>query len=216
MRQNNQKLILISVIIVIIAGLMGALSVVAEGIGITSGKIFATSLSILIYGITATICMVVMSKQETYVLGLVGIFVSICGFVLTMVMIIGSVLDEVLAKMDGVMFVVSVALAHISLLYHFNMQNKYAFYARIAASVFISLFTFLLIFLIFEPFSTMSGWFYDQSILKIMFACFILDLTATLLVPLCNRLEVAQPPEELLFSDEPEKANEGDMRDISV
>jgi hypothetical protein len=215
MRQNNQKLIIASVIIVIIAGLMGALSVIAEGIGITSGKIVATSLSILIYGITAAICMVGMSKQETFTLGLVGVFVSICGFLLSMIMIIASDLNEVLAKMAGVMFVVAVALAHISLLYHFTMQNKYAVFARIAASIFISLFSFLLIFLIFEPFSSMSSFFFDQSMLKIMFACFILDLTATLLVPLCNRLEVPQPT-ELLFSDDPGQTSEGTINDITV
>jgi len=216
MQVNNQKLILTSVIIVIIAGVFGALSVIAEGIGVTSGKIFACCLFLLIFGILATICMVVMRKPELFTLGMVGVFVSIAGFALTFLMIVANIFDEVLLKMTGVLFVVAIALAHISLLYHFNLQNKYAVYARITACIFISLFTFLLILRIFEPLSSMTSMFLDQSMLKIMVACFILDLAATLLVPLCNRLEIQQPIEELQFTDEKEGTGESEVKDITV
>jgi hypothetical protein len=76
--------------------------------------------------------------------------------------------DEGLLKLGFALFILSIALAHISLLHYFNLQNKYAFYARITASIAISLFSLLLIMRIFEPFMGVSSLVYNQSTLKML------------------------------------------------
>ena len=91
MDQNNQQLIKASVVIVIITGLIGALSIVADGIGATSGKIFSLCLSLILYGITATISMVVTRKPEYKILGTAGMIVSGLGFLLLAIIILGEV-----------------------------------------------------------------------------------------------------------------------------
>ena len=55
MLQNNQQFIKVSVIVVIIAGLLGALAVMSSGIGLENAKMISISLVLIIYGITATI-----------------------------------------------------------------------------------------------------------------------------------------------------------------
>jgi hypothetical protein len=59
MLQNNQQFIKVSIIVVIIAGLLGALAALSSGITLANGKMISICLLLIIYGITATICMVV-------------------------------------------------------------------------------------------------------------------------------------------------------------
>ncbi len=192
MNPQHPQWIRTSVVIVIIAGLFGAFSVISEGIGLTSGKIFALSFSLIFFGITAAIPMVITRKPECRALGMAGMAVSGVAFLLVALLILGEIGNEVLLKFTFSLFIASIALAHISLLYYFNLRNKYAHYARTSATVFITLFSFLLIVRIFEPFPGLNALAYNQSTLKMLVASLVLDLAATLLVPLCNRLQPDQ------------------------
>jgi len=208
MFQNNQQFIKVSVIVVIIAGLLGALAVISSGIGLENAKMISISLILIIYGITATICMVVTSKPAYKTLGTAGMIVSGIAFLLTLIMIIGEIGNEELLKGSFAFFIASVALAHICLLHHFNLQNKYALYARITATAAIAIFSFLIIIRIFEPFLSLTALVYNQSILKIILASLIIDLAATLLVPLCNRLKMNEPAGQSTIPPEPPAVHE--------
>lgn len=197
MNQNNPQVIKAAVIVVIVAGLLGALTIMTEGIGIGSAKIFAICLALIIYGITATICMVVTRKPECRSLGNAGMVVSASAFLLVFIITVGEVGDEGLLKFAFALFIASIALAHICLLHNFNLQNKYALYARITGTIAIAVFSLVLIVRIFEPFAGMSALMYNQSSLNLIVAALVIDLAATLLVPLCNRLEVQGPVQEL-------------------
>jgi hypothetical protein len=206
MNQNNQQLIKIAVIVVIIAGLLGALSVIASDIGVASMKLFALSLILIVFGITATICMVVTRKPEYKTLGMAGMVVSASGFFISAIVILAEISDSGILQLAFSLFIAAIALAHICLLHHFNLQNKYAYYARMTATIAIALFSLILITRIFEPIPSLYNIGGTQAILKILVAALIVDLAATLLVPLCNRLEVHEPAEELTITSEPPAA----------
>jgi hypothetical protein len=203
MDQNNQQLIKASVVIVIVTGLLGALSVVADGIGATSGKIFSLSLSLLLFGITAAISMVVTRKPEYKTLGTAGMIASGLGFLLLAIVILGGTDGGGLVQLAFALFITAIALAHICLLHNFNLQNKYAHYARMTATIAIAIFSLILITRIFEPLPSLYSLAGSQSVIKVIVAALIVDLAATLLVPLCNRLKVESPVEELSFTPEP-------------
>ncbi len=203
MLQNNQLFIKVSVIVVIIAGLFGALAVMSGGIGLENAKMISISLALIIYGITATICMVVTRKPAYKTLGTAGMIVSGIAFLLAFIMIVGAIGNEELLKGGFSFFIASVALAHICLLHNFNLQNKYALYARMTATAAIAIFSFLIIIRIFEPFLSLTALVYNQSVLRIILASLIVDLAATLLVPLCNRLNVDTPAGQLPITSEP-------------
>ncbi len=202
MHQNNQQLIKASIVIVIIAGLLGALSIVATGIGPASAKLFSLSLSLIIFGMTTTISMVVTRKPEFKLLGIAGMVVSGMAFLLFFIMILGETGGEGLLKLAFALFIAAIALAHICLLHHFTLQNKYALYARITATIAIAIFSLILITRIFEPLPNLYSLASNQSMIKILVAALIIDLAATLLVPLCNRLKVDEPAEQLSFASE--------------
>ncbi|HEV7781516.1 MAG TPA: hypothetical protein VGO58_09625 [Chitinophagaceae bacterium] len=208
MDQNNQQLIKASVVVVIIAGALGALMVLAGDIGPVTGKIFALCFSLIIFGITGTICMVVTRKPEYKTLGGAGMVTSGLGFLMSFIMVVGEVGDDGLLKLGAVCLILSIALAHICLLHHFTLQNKYAVYARITATTAIAIFSFCLITRVFEPIQGMMAMAYNQSTLKILLASFVVDLGATLLVPLCNRLKVDDPADQLILTEEPPTAEE--------
>jgi hypothetical protein len=208
MLQNNQQFIKVSVMVVIIAGLLGALAVLSSGIMLANGKMISICLLLIIYGITATLCMVVTSKPAYKTMGTAGMIVSGIAFLLALIMIAGSVENEELLKTAFAFFIASVGLAHICLLHHFNLQNKYALYARMTATAAIAIFSFLFIIRIFEPFLSLTALIYNQSILKIILAALIIDLAATLLVPLCNRLKVNEPAGQPTITSEPPAVHE--------
>ena len=203
MKQNNQQLIKASIITVIIAGVLGALSMLAGGIGAASAKLFSISLSLIFFGITATISMIVTRKPEYKGLGTAGIIVSAVAFLLIFIIIVAEIGEQVFFQFAFCFFIASIALAHICLLHYFNLQNKYALYARMTATAAISIFSLSLIVKFFEPFSSLYSLGYNQEVLKLLFAALIVDLGATLLVPLSNQLKTQEPVDLAFTSKEP-------------
>jgi len=202
MNLKNQQLIKVSVVVVIIAGLFGALSIITEGVGLATGKLFTISLSLIFFGITATISMISARKPENKTLGMAGIAVSGLTFLLIFVMIIGEIGNDLMLKLIFALFISSIALAHISLLHYFNLQNKYALYARITATVAIAFFSLFINIQVFSPIPNLNSIAGNQSSYKVIIGALIIDLAATLLVPLCNRLEINKPTELNLIEPE--------------
>ena len=207
MNSNNQQFIKAAIITVIIAAAIGALTVLAgdsagRGIGEFTGKLFLISFSLIFFGITGTIAMVVAAKPAYKNLGNAGMIVSGAGFFLILILIFAGIGSDItIAKLAFSLFIASVALAHICLLHHFNLQNKYAHTARVTATIFIALFSLVIIVNIFGAGDGLQSLMNGQSIIKMGTASLIIDLAATLLVPLCNRLKVDEPV-KLSFSDE--------------
>jgi hypothetical protein len=214
MNLNNQQFIKGMIIAVIIAAVIGALTVLAgdsigRGASAITGKLFLASFSLIFFGITATISKVVAAKPVYKSLGNAGAMVSLAAFVLVMLLIFTGVDNDLtIAKFAFSLFIASIALAHICLLHHFNLQNKYAHYARMTATIFISIFSLVIIVNIFGAGDGLQSLMNVQSSGKIVTASLIIDLAATLLVPLCNRLKVNAPEEQLTITSEPPPVQE--------
>jgi uncharacterized membrane protein len=212
MNPNNQQFIKGAIITVIIAAAIAVLTVLAgdsvgRGAGEITGKLFLVCFSLIFFGITAAISMVVTEKPQYKVLGNAGMIVSAVAFLLILILIfagIGNARDLTILKLTIALFISSISLAHICLLHHFNLQNKHAHLARITATIFISLFTIVIIVNIFGAGNGFQSLMNGQTTLKLIAASLVIDLGATLLVPLCNRLKVEEPV-KLSFSDEPPK-----------
>jgi hypothetical protein len=209
MNQNNQPLIKASVTIVIIAGLVAALSLFAGGINPVEGKLFAICFSLIFFSITAVISFAAAGKHGISVLGTLGMMASVIAFMLVFVIIMAEIDDDSILKLAFTFFIISIALAHINLLHYFTLQNKYALYARIAATAAISVFSVLVIAQIFSPFQGMYSITGYQSAYKLIIASLVIDLAATVLVPLCNRLEAEKPPELTLGEEKPVEKDPG-------
>ncbi len=198
MNQHNQQFIKAAVISTIVAGLLGGLTALAGGTELFTAKLFAVCLALIIYGITATICLVTSGKQDKQGLANAGMIVSAAGFFLAFITTMAEISDEGFLKLAVGLLIASIALAHICLLHSITLRNKYAYYARTTATIAITLFSLLLIVRIFEPVMSMYSALYNQSSLRMILAVLIIDLAATSLVPLCNRLETPAPVQELV------------------
>jgi hypothetical protein len=208
MNQHNQQPIKVSVAITIIAGVLGALSALGGSIDPSTAKIFSISMMLILFGITGTISWVVTNKPEYKTLGIAGMAASLGAFLLFFIMILSETGGDILIKLAFTLSITAIALAHICLLYHITIQNKYAAYARIAATTAIALFSFFIIIQIFQPLPDLYMMASNQSTIKTISALLLVDLAATLLVPLCNRLKIESPVEELQFTPEEPPASE--------
>jgi hypothetical protein len=214
MNQNDQPFIKGAIITVIIAAAIGALTVLGgdslgRGGGEITGKLFLASFSLIFFGITATISMVVTAKPQYKLLGNAGMIVSVIAFFLVLLLIFTGIDNNLtIPKFAFALFIGSIALAHICLLHHFNLQNKYANTARITATIFISLFAMVIIVNVLGAVEGLQALLNGQSIIKMGTASLIIDLAATLLVPLCNRLKVVEPAEQLIITSEPPPVQE--------
>ena len=188
--KQNQQTIKTSIITIISAGSLGALLVLGGVQSAGAAKIFGIALLLIIYSITAVICMVTAEKLKYKSIGTAGIVTSGGGFLLSSIALLSNLGDVSLLQLSGALLIASIALAHISLLFHFNIRNKYAHYARTTAVAAIAVFAFLFIIRLFDPLSDLYMLAYSQSGAKLLVAALLVDLSATALVPLCNRLNV--------------------------
>src|SRR6187200_2955153 len=126
----SPQTIKVLVIAVITAGLFGVITVlISDGMGIEGAKAFAISLCFIIYGLFSAAPMVLAEKPESKTLGTGSMLVSTLAFILTVAAILAEITDVGFLKFIASLFILSLGLAHICLLHHFNMQNKYARYA---------------------------------------------------------------------------------------
>ncbi|HUM97256.1 MAG TPA: hypothetical protein PK275_05325 [Chitinophagaceae bacterium] len=205
--KNTTSAIRSLIIAIIVAGTIGALTVLAgDSFGMATGditaKIFLICISFIYFGIPAAIGYVVAEKPIYKGLGNATMIVSSVAFLITLILIFAGINDDAsIAKLAASLFIASIALGHISLLHHFTLLNKHAHTARTSATIFISIFSFIVIINIFGTGNGFTSILGNQTMLKGGVASLVLDLAATLLVPLCNRLPADEQP-TLSFSNE--------------
>ncbi len=201
MNQNNQQPLKVLIGLVILAGLAATIIVLSsDDFNPWSSKTLAIALSLLFYGITGTVCWAVTRKKEHNILGYAGLAVAGVGFLLNTAGILGEFKSTEMLKLTFNLWIASIGLAHISFLFYITVQNRYASIARTVATIFIAIFSLLIISKVFgidEEFFFLTENY--TTYLRLILAAWVLDLTATLLVPLCNQLQV-QRPAELEFS----------------
>lgn len=212
------------IVVVIVAGVIGALTVLAgDSFGMVTGditaKLFLISISFVFFCIPAALGFVVAEKPIYEALGKATMLVAAAAFLITLILIFAGINEDAsIAKLAAALFIASIALGHISLLHHFNLRNKHAHTARTSATIFIAIYSFIMIINIFGTgfgFSSILG---NQTMLKGGVASLVLDLAATVLVPLCNRLPADEQP-TLSFTNENkptfEEAVKSEISDVS-
>lgn len=217
MNSNQQQGLKLLIILVAAIGALAAILMLAGVFDGFSGKFIGITFSMLYYGIMGCICHAVIRKKEYYGLGIAGIAVAAAGFLLNLLLILleKEIFTADFAKVVLALLLVSLALAHISFLFYINIQNKYAALARTIAVIFISLFTFLIVVKLFDSFDFIYMRRTNEGFARVLIASLITDLTATLLVPLCNQLRF--PSEAgFTFDTEPITGTDQETKDISV
>jgi hypothetical protein len=210
MNSTNQSFLKVFIAIVILAGLSATIMIlVSDSPSPTGSKLLSIAFSFIFYGITGTICWATARKSEHNLLGSAGMIISAVAFLFTTILIAGEVESTDLLKIAFSLLIASIALAHICFLFYINVQNKYAAIARILAALFISFFSLLIITKVFD---IDEGLFFmrgpGENYIKMVLASLVLDLTATLLVPLCNKLPDSTPTELVITSEPPATADE--------
>lgn len=214
MNLNNQQQLKGAIIAVIVAASIAILTIlVGDDIGDSGGKLFLICFSFIFFGITAAICFVAGDNPVYKGLGNAGAIVSGLGFLLVTILVLGEIEDQTVTQLAAALFIASIALAHICLLHHFKLRNKYAIQARLIATIFISVFSMIVIAKIFEPLDAFEYLLYNQSMLKIVTSTLVADLAATLLVPLCNRLEVKNEVPDLTLNNQTPPTEETKITD---
>jgi hypothetical protein len=210
MNSTNQLLLRIMIAIVAIMGaVVAVILLVSDSMfqSSTNGKIIFITFSMLIYGITASFCYALTRKREYNGLAIFGMTVSAIAFFINLIFVITESRSTGLSKSMFAFFFLAIGLAHICFLFYITAQNKYAEAVRIVAIIFISLFTLLVVAKIFdsgeESFYMGRG---IQNYIRYVLAVLTLNLTASLLVVLCNQIR-ANNPAELLFQNDPPNDN---------
>jgi hypothetical protein len=210
MNSTAQSFLKILIAIVILAGATATIMVmVADEPSAGGSKILSIAMSLIFFGITGSICWAAARKPQHNILGNAGMIVSAVAFLYTTMLVLGEVDSTAMLRVAFCFFIASIALAHISFLFYINARNKYASIVRVLATLFITFFSLLIITKIFE---VDDGLFFmrgfDLTYIRLVFSSLILDLTATLLVPLCNQLDIETPTVELEIGNEPSPVNE--------
>ncbi len=184
------------------------LILVVNGESEFSGKFIAISFSLFIYGITGSICWAASRRNEVRSLGMAGVVVAVFAFLVFTIYVLAEPKEVDFIRLTFSLFLLAIAFAHICFLFYLTMRNKYASVTRIITSIFIGLFTLLLVSQVWSL--NNSSFFYlgrdlDATTLRIIGSSLVLDLAGTLLVALLNRLN--SPTVTLELESEPMPSN---------
>ena len=169
-----------------------------------SGKFVAISLSLFFYGITGSICWAASRRSEVRSLGIAGIIVAVFAFLVFTIYVLAEPKGVDFIRLTFSLFLLAIAFAHICFLFYLTMRNKYASMTRVITSIFIGLFTLLLVSQLWSLDNTsffFLGRSLDATTFRIIGSSLILDLAGTLLVALLNRLNA--PAVTLELESEP-------------
>lgn len=182
-------------IAIIIAGVFAALLIISGDIfsfasGDFTAKLFLICLSFILFSISFVAGLVVAEKPAYKSLGNAAMIVSAIAFLIIIVLIFTGVQDNLsIFKLALILFLLALALGHLSVLYHFNLNNKYAEMSRTLAMIFLSIYTFISIINILNTSRDFPGFLGgDQMTIKLGLAASILSYAATALIPLLNRI----------------------------
>lgn len=187
-----------------LAVISALLILVVNGDSEFSGKFIAISFSLFLYGITGSICWATSRRNEVRGLGIAGVIVAVFAFLIFTIYVLAEPKGVDFIRLTFSSFLLAIAFAHICFLFYLTMRNKYASMTRIITSIFIGLFTLLLVSQVWSL--TNSSFFYlgrdlEATTFRIIGSSLVLDLSGTLLVALLNRLN--SPTVTLELESEP-------------
>jgi hypothetical protein len=166
-------------------------------------KLLGICASALTYGLFGAMCYSIFSKNNTQQFSMIAIGICTLGFIVNSIGILVEVKDESFAKSIFTLFIMSIALAQIAMLYKINIVNRYAAISRIIAVVSIAIFSFMVIILIWGNLAELQYKFMGANIaaIKGYLALLCIDIAFTAATPLLNKFEEGRYEEENIAAD---------------
>jgi hypothetical protein len=196
-RDSNQSLLKIVTFGLIFFGLLFSIVVFMLSERDPSKGMFKTlgiSFTAITNGLLFAMCYSAFGKPSTKNLSIGSCITVAVSFLMSAMAILGEVESQGFAKMLFTVFLASIALAQICLLYKIDIVTKYAAISRIIAVVAIAIFTFTLIIMIWGDFAEMQyrimggGIYFVKSYLALL----AIDFTFTAVTPLLNKLDMGR------------------------
>lgn len=182
MNNNYKKYFLKTLIITLsISAFIGIITFLIGNFGDREIKLLLTTLSIGAFSLTGLCSSVIVYKQGLKTFSIIGMIVSALAFFTTAVMIWGGYDFEVPWKLMFIFIVLSVSIAHVSLLLKMTPKNKTIKNILIGTVIFIALVALMLIKSIISNFTENEFYF------RLLGVCSILDVLGTILLPILNR-----------------------------
>jgi hypothetical protein len=193
--EKNQSLLKIAILFLVFAGV--SLALLSVFLGDTpskfTGKFMSICLISLLFGILAALSYGAITSIQSKGVALVSIIINVVGFLLSSLLIIFETKSAGMIRTVFALFVSGIALTQISRLYKTEIVNRYAYIARITASVCIALFTIIILITIFSLDIEAFGLFRSNPISETtgrsITAIFALDFCFTAATPLLNKMD---------------------------
>ena len=182
---NFKKYFLRTLVIALsVSALIGIFIFLIGDFGETEFRLLLTTLTIGGYSLTGLCSATNQKKPDLKSFSLVGMLISIIGFVITLGAIWEIIDFNDIWKTMVVFIILSVAIAHISLLLLISPKTESVRYSLIATVVFVSIVALMLIK------STMTEFEESEFYFRLLGVFSILDVLGTITTPILNKITV--------------------------
>lgn len=165
-----------------ISALIGIFIFLVGDFGKTEIRLLLTTLTVGGYSLTG-LCSATNQKQpELKSFSIIGMLISIIGFAITIAAIWEIINFEDIRQTMVIFIILSVAMAHISLLLLITPKTEHVRYSLIATIVFVSIVALMLIK------STLTEFDDSEFYFRLLGVFSILDVLGTIATPLLNRI----------------------------
>lgn len=170
------------VIALTISALIGIVIFIVGEFGETETRLLLTTLTIGGYSLTGLCCATNQNRNDLKYFSIIGMLVSVIGFLITIGAIWELIDFDDTFKAMIIFIILSVAVAHISLLLLIRPKSDNIKYSLIATIVFISLVALMLIKSTINEFNDSEFYF------RLLGVFSILDVLGTIATPILNRI----------------------------
>ncbi|MBP4138392.1 hypothetical protein [Flavobacterium geliluteum] len=180
---NSKKYFLRTLIIALSFGaLIGIFIFLAGDFGRTEVRLLLTTLAIGCYSLTGLCSTTIQNRDHMQSFSLLGIIISAIGFLITTTAIWDVVNFEEIWKATTIFIILSVSIAHISLLFNIRLKTKNLWYMMTVTIIFISIVALMLIN------STISEFKESEFYFRLLGVFSILDVLGTIATPILNNI----------------------------
>lgn len=184
---NFKKYFLRTLVIALsISGLIGIFIFLVGDFGETEAQLLLTTLSIGGFSLTGLCSTTIQNRNNLKSFSIIGMTVSLIGFLFTIGAIWEFVDFEDIWRVVMIFIILSVAIAHASLLLQIRPKTDNIKYLLIATLVFISFVTIMLIK------STLTEFDESEFYFRLLGVFSILDVLGTIVTPILNRISDIQ------------------------
>ena len=180
---NYRKYFLRTLIMaLVISAAIGIVIFLVGDFGETEVKLLLTTLAIAGFSLTGLSSSTIHYRAGFGLFAVIGMLISVLGFLSTMVLIWEIVDPDDMWQIVLIFIILSVSIAHSSLLFQLRPKSKNIKYALIGTIIFISIVALMLVK------STINEFEEDEFYFRLLGVFAILDVLGTIATPILNRI----------------------------